>query len=353
MLFLLLAASLNLLGPAPEAPAKPQAETRAKAEAKPETKAETRTKAKAEAKPETRAEPRTKAKAVEDEDETPAAKPARRRLPSPVIPIDDPPVHPARIRRPVQPPPPSARAAVRSDPVVLEQRILRLEEDNAKLRMQLLLAGASAPLPAADPAAALGELMAGNKRFVTGTRARTLLTTDDPALREKLVKGDAPFAVLVTCSDSRLSENLLFDQELGRMFTIREAGNALDNLTLGSIEFALGRLGTRLVVVMGHVDCAAVQTVFDAHGKPLPGNLWALQSAMSGLLENLPDDPNEDPEVHLHRLVEANAQRQAQALLDRSAVIRDLVGQKKVQVVPAVYNPANGLVTFLPPVTRH
>ena len=302
------------------------------------------------------AEPSAKAEATAVEaGEKPAAKPARRKLPSPVIPTDEPATHPVRSKRLAHPPPPPAapRAAVRSDPAVLEERILRLEEDNARLRMQLLLAGASAPLPSTDPGAALGELMAGNKRFVTGTRARTLLTTDDPTLREKLVKGEAPFAILVTCSDSRLSENLLFDQELGRMFAIREAGNALDNLTLGSIEFALGHLGTRLVVVLGHVDCAAVQTVFDAHGKPLPGNLWALQSAMSGLLESLPDDPNEDPDVHLLRLVEANAQRQAQALLDRSDMVRDLVIRKKVQVVPAVYNPANGLVTFLPPITGH
>ena len=278
------------------------------------------------------------------------AKPARRKLPSPGIPTEEP---ITEVKRPrVVPkvhgtvPPPALPAG----PTPLDRRVVHLEEENARLRLQLSLAGSSGSLPIADPATALGELAAGNQRFVTGTRVRTLLSTDDPALRQKLVKGEAPFAVLITCSDSRLSENFIFDQELGRLFAIREAGNALDNLTLGSVEFALGHLGARLVVVLGHVDCAAVQAVFDAHGKPLPGNLWALQAAMSGLLENLPDDPNEEPEVHLFHLVERNAERQAQALLDRSDTARDLAARKKILVVPAVYDPATGRVTFLPPV---
>jgi carbonic anhydrase len=288
--------------------------------------------------------------AAAEETPKPAAKP-HRKLPTPSVPSEDPGTvvpRPKRALHPPHPPVAPATPAPAADPTVLDRRLIHLEEENARLRMQLTLAGTSAPGPSSDPAAALGELQAGNQRFVTGTRVRTLLSGDDPALRQKLAKADQPFAVVITCSDSRLSESLLFDQELGRLFAIREAGNSLDNLSLGSVEFALDRLGAKLVVVLGHLDCAAVQIVRDAHGKPLTGNLWALQAAMSGLLEDYPEDPNEEPEVHLTHLVERNAQRQAQALLDRSDLVRGLVARKKVEVVPAVYDPATGKVSFLP-----
>nr|WP_320131230.1 carbonic anhydrase [uncultured Holophaga sp.] len=218
----------------------------------------------------------------------------------------------------------------------------RLQEEVARAKSRLLL-----ETPIETPEAALGELLAGNQRFVEGRRVRSLLTTQDPALRESLVKGQKPFAVVVTCSDSRLMDNLIFDQELGRLFTIREAGNCPDIQGLASIEYAVEHLGSKVVVVMGHTACGAVTAVSDAHGKPLPGNLWSLQAAMAGLEEQVPPDPNETRPEHLLRLVRANAIQQAQVVLDRSEIVRHLVDQGKLKVVPALYDLSSGQVRLL------
>jgi carbonic anhydrase len=211
-------------------------------------------------------------------------------------------------------------------------------------------AHATATTPAeagpATPKAALTELSAGNDRFVAGKRVRTLDTGHDAAMRAALVKGQAPFAVVITCSDSRVPDALLFDQEAGRLFTIREAGNAPDLQGLASAEYAVEHLGSKVVVVLGHTSCGAVKAVREANGKPLPGNLWALQAGMAGLLESTPQDPNEDAAAHIAHLETANARRQAQTLLDRSPLLRDLAAADKLMVVPAVYNLASGKVQF-------
>ena len=213
---------------------------------------------------------------------------------------------------------------------------------------------AHGPAPTADapdsPSAALSELSAGNARFVAGKRVRTLDTAHDAAMRAALTSGQAPFAVVITCSDSRVPDALLFDQEAGRLFTIREAGNAPDLQGIASAEYAAEHLGSKLIVLMGHTSCGAVKAIREANGKPLPGNLWSLQAGMAGLLESTPQDPNEDAKAHTARLEEANARRQAQAMLDRSALLRDLAAAEKIWIVPALYNLASGKVQFFKPV---
>lgn len=201
-----------------------------------------------------------------------------------------------------------------------------------------------------NPGAALAELVAGNGRFVTGKRTRTVDTGRDAALRTALLSGQAPFAVIITCSDSRVPDALLFDQEAGRLFTIREAGNAPDLQGIASVEYAADHLGSKLVVVMGHSGCGAVGAVREANGQPLPGNLWALQAGMAGLLESTPRDPNEDDKAHGARLEEANARRQAQALVDRSDLLRRLLQEERLWIVPALYHLASGKVQFFKPV---
>jgi carbonic anhydrase len=202
-----------------------------------------------------------------------------------------------------------------------------------------------------NPGAALAELVAGNGRFVTGKRTRTLDTGQDAAMRAALLSGQAPFAVIITCSDSRVPDALIFDQEAGRLFTIREAGNAPDLQGIASVEYAADHLGSKLVVVMGHSGCGAVGAVREANGQPLPHNLWALQAGMTGLLESTPRDPNEDAKAHGARLEEANARRQAQALLDRSGLLHDLAATERLWVVPAIYHLDSGKVQFFKPLS--
>lgn len=229
----------------------------------------------------------------------------------------------------------------------VEARATRLAAENAKLQEALARKEVVAPVEIKTPAEAVEELKRGNLRFVEGRRVRTLLTSQDVELRQTLAKGQAPFAVIVTCSDSRLLDNFIFDQEMGRLFTIREAGNCPDTQGVASVEYAVEHLGSKVVVVLGHTSCGAVKAVFEAGEKPLPGNLWSLQAAMAGLLEGSHEDPNQSAAEHLRHLETRNALRQTQALLDRSEIVRHLVGSGKVQVLPAVYDLASGRVSFL------
>lgn len=232
-------------------------------------------------------------------------------------------------------------------------------QDHGPAKPKGAIAGPKAPAVAVvaasdlpdSPSAALTELSAGNARFVAGKRTRTLDTGHDAALRAALVGGQAPFAVIVTCSDSRVPDALLFDQEAGRLFTIREAGNAPDLQGIASVEYAAAHLGSKLIVVMGHTSCGAVKAVREANGKPLPFNLWALQAGMAGLLESTPQDPNEDAKAHTARLEETNARRQAQVLLDRSSLLSDLAAKEQIWIVPALYSLATGKVQFFKPVS--
>ncbi|MBI4913876.1 MAG: carbonic anhydrase [Acidobacteria bacterium] len=235
----------------------------------------------------------------------------------------------------------------------LEAGLKRVEAENHRLRRELAeRVEAPAPPPGSEntsPDGALAELKAGNARFVAGNRTRSVQGAGDPALRTALARGQAPFAVVVTCSDSRLADNLIFDQELGRLFTVREAGNILDLQGIASVEYAAEHLGSKLAVVLGHGSCGAVKAVMEAGSRSLPGNLWALQGAMAGLLDSVRHDPNETPAEHLGHLVEANASRQAAALLERSEILRHLHAAGKLRVVPAVYDLTSGKVRFLPP----
>ncbi|MDP2877085.1 MAG: carbonic anhydrase, partial [Holophaga sp.] len=125
------------------------------------------------------------------------------------------------------------------------------------------------------------------------------------------------------------------------------AGNCPDTQGVASVEYAVEHLGSKVVVVLGHTACGAVKAVAEANGKPLPGNLWSFQAAMSGLLETTPEDPNETAAEHFRHLERNNAVRQAQVVLDRSEIVRHLVSTGKVKVLPAVYDLATGQVLFL------
>ena len=352
MLFLVLAASLNVFAPATEPPQPAEVKEaplpRHKVKLKDELSSKPYAKEEAAAKAQAKEDAAARAKVKEEggKAEKPAA---RHKLASPAVPDPDAPepVKHVHVFRAPRKPAPAAAAPVPPGSLSLDVRAAHLEAENARLRAQLALTGRGRPATIADPDSALAELVGGNQRFVEGARVRTQLSSQDSELRASLVESQAPFAVIITCSDSRLADNLIFDQELGRLFTIREAGNSPDTQSLASVEYALEHLGSKLVVVMGHVGCGAVKAVYAAHGQPLPGNLWSLQAAMSGLLESTPEDPNEAPAAHMYHLVEHNAQRQAQAVLDRSDLVRERVAKHRVRIVPAVYDLASGKVTFL------
>ena len=149
---------------------------------------------------------------------------------------------------------------------------------------------------------ALIRLKEGNQRFVSGTSS--LEPQNNPGRCRELVAGQQPFAVVVGCADSRVPVEMIFDQGLGDLFVIRVAGNVAGPIQLGSIEYAVQELGTRLVVVLGHTNCGAVGATLAVLQNPpdnFSPNLGAIvthiQPAVEGLLqtENNPDRETLEP----------------------------------------------------------
>lgn len=175
---------------------------------------------------------------------------------------------------------------------------------------------------------ALLSLKAGNARFVSGA----LTPKDDYAtLREKLSTGQHPFAVVLCCSDSRVAPEILFDQKLGDLFVIRNAGNVVDEDVLGSIEYAVEHLGTPLVVVMGHSCCGAVTAT--CQGGELPGHILDLAKRIK-------------PSVSTNCCIDDNARRHAQRmaqLIEKDEIVHH-IGAK---VVAAFYDLQSGQVEWL------
>src|SRR2546421_4904043 len=150
----------------------------------------------------------------------------------------------------------------------------------------LTCAGGSNSQEAAPPtpAAALKLLKQGNERFTQGKLAARDIGA---SRRAALAKGQHPFAVVLTCADSRVAPELVFDQGLGDIFVLRVAGNIADRSVIGSIEYAVEHLHTPLIVVLGHESCGAVQAALE--GKSLPGDLgWLVQQVHVGV--KLPED---------------------------------------------------------------
>jgi carbonic anhydrase len=200
---------------------------------------------------------------------------------------------------------------------------------------------------APTPVTVLAELKAGNKRYLEGKRTRSLRTAEDAHVREVLATGQHPLAAIVCCSDSRVVDSFIFDQEPGRLFTVREAGNSPDIQGIASVEYAVEHLGCKLVVVMGHTSCGAVKAVADANGAPLPGNLWVFQASMAGLLESTPKLAGETPSAYQKRLARVNAVRQAKFMTQRSAILKHELAEGEIKILPALYDLASGSVTFL------
>ena len=110
---------------------------------------------------------------------------------------------------------------------------------------------------------AMEKLVEGNNKFVEGTEYSTSIS---PATLRNFISGQKPYAIIVTCSDSRVIPELIFSAGIGDIFVIRVAGNVIDAHQLGSIEYAADHLGTGLVVVLGHTRCGAVNAVLSGHG---------------------------------------------------------------------------------------
>lgn len=199
--------------------------------------------------------------------------------------------------------------------------------------------------PPADATAALERLMKGNERFVGAQMAAC--TASDHWLREKLATGQKPYAIVLSCSDSRVPPELVFDQGLGEIFVIRVAGNVPDPIVLGSIEYAAEHLGSPLVVVLGHERCGAVTATVDATSAP-EGNIGAIIKAIAPAVKQAKKDlPKAEKAELVQAAVTDNVASVVTALPAQSKVLAEMVKQGKLSIVGATYDLDDGKVTFL------
>lgn len=197
------------------------------------------------------------------------------------------------------------------------------------------------PAPAAPPpATVLKMLQAGNARFVSGKVRHPHASAQR---RAELTKGQHPKAAILGCADSRVPPELIFDEGLGDLFVVRVAGNVADPVDVGSIEYAVEHLGVGLVVVLGHHSCGAVKATADAGGKA-DGNIGAIVSEIAPAVEQARAAPAKEGLVD--DAVHVNARRTAGALVERSAILKAAVEEKKVRIVAAVYDLATGKVEW-------
>ncbi|PSL57548.1 carbonic anhydrase [Saccharothrix carnea] len=202
----------------------------------------------------------------------------------------------------------------------------------------------TAPAPALDAEGAWRKLAEGNRRFVTGQQTHP---HESLRWRESLVRGQHPFAVVLGCADSRVPPELVFDHGLGDLFTIRAAGEVLDNSVLGSVEYAVEHLGIPLVVVLGHANCGAVSAAVDVvRGRAaVSGDVSVLVRAIEPAVLSTPADADEAR--FLAAAVDNQARRVASLVLERSVTIRTAVRHHGVRVVAASYRLDTGEVTRL------
>jgi carbonic anhydrase len=196
---------------------------------------------------------------------------------------------------------------------------------------------------AVSPKDALALLREGNRRFVTGVGSA--LRRWHPGLAD----GQWPFAVVLGCADSRAPAEYVFDQGLGDLFVIRVAGNIVAPSLAGSVEFAASQFGTRLVVVMGHTLCGAVDATVHALEHGGAAESPNLQSIVDRILPHVQHvlDASDDHDARRALAVRANAIASARDLRHASPLLQDLVDRGRLAVVAAVYDLETGVVTLL------
>ncbi len=198
---------------------------------------------------------------------------------------------------------------------------------------------------------ALQRLRDGNGRFVSEVPGRSEGFTGQTRRRELAAGGQAPFAVILGCSDSRVPVEIVFDQGLGDLFVIRVAGNIVAPSQIGSIEFAAERYGTRLVVVLGHSQCGAIQATLEALQQPdksrESGHLYSIVDRVRPSVEGLLSTGlRHDPETLLPYAVRANIHASANHLRHGSPLIERLIRSDGLLVVGAEYSLETGIVDF-------
>src|SRR5262252_5417872 len=183
--------------------------------------------------------------------------------------------------------------------------------------------------------AAVQQLLDGNRRFVEGRM--TSFDEDLEILKAKTVAQQQPFAAVLSCADSRVPVELIFDQTIGHVFVTRVAGNIAASELIASLEYGVAVLGAKAILVLGHANCGAVKASIEA--KAVPGQISALYPYIRPAIERVAPD--------LDAAIKANAQFQAALLRQSSPVLAEHIKQSKLKIVAGFYDLAPGRVSVL------
>jgi carbonic anhydrase len=188
---------------------------------------------------------------------------------------------------------------------------------------------------ALSPDAALRQLMEGNRRFIDNLMVS--FDQDLDVLRAKTVEKQQPFAAVLSCADSRVPVELIFDQSIGHLFVTRLAGNVATTAIIASLEYGVAVLGVKAIIVLGHSNCGAVKAAIEA--KAVPGQISALYRYLRPAVDQAGPD--------LEAAIKANARIQAALLRQSSPVLADHTNQGQLKIVAGFYDLATGEVSLL------
>jgi carbonic anhydrase len=203
-----------------------------------------------------------------------------------------------------------------------------------------VLAAADAGTPTISPAEAMQRLMAGNQRFQNDKTGHPLLHSER---REELIGGQSPFAVILSCSDSRVPPELIFDQGLGGLFVVRIAGNTVTRAGLESIDYAVSHLGTNLITVLGHDKCGAVKGALDQCSSKPDSGLAEIFANICPAVDLARKKSADDLES---RAIDLNVTEQVK-ILKQSPLFKKRVADGSLKIVGARYNLQSGKVELL------
>jgi carbonic anhydrase len=220
----------------------------------------------------------------------------------------------------------------------LKRKEMRMKRIFVATSAWVLLVG-SAPAKAVPDA--LTALVEGNKRFTTG---QVTHPNQSAARRHGVAAAQKPFAIIVGCADSRVPPELVFDQGLGEVFVVRAAGEVVDDVGLGSIEFAVAKLGARLVVVLGHERCGAVEAALK--GGAVPGHIGVVVDAIKPAISSASSEPGDT----LDNAIRDNVRAVVARLRSSEPVLAPMVRDGSLRVVGAVYDLDTGVAQIVDPV---
>ena len=194
-----------------------------------------------------------------------------------------------------------------------------------------------------SPKEALEILVEGNQRFINDVKRDQNLSL----VREELKEKQQPFAAVLGCSDSRTSLELIFDQSLGDIFSVRLAGNVACRKAIGSLEYSCKYLGSKIIVVMGHSNCGAVKAACDNFKE---GNIEEItkliQPAVSDEKTRPDSERNSENSDFVSRVCFLNVQKQMEVIVNQSDIVKDLLQKKQIGIIGGVYSLTSGLVEF-------